>query len=125
MLKALRPVSEQKLWVVFGCGGDRDAGKRPLMGEIAERYADEVVVTSDNPRTEDPDRIIADILAADLKPRIVDADRKAAIIATLKAAALGDVVLVAGKGHEDYQILGTEKIHFSDQEIVKEFLGTQ
>lgn len=125
VLQALRPVSNNKLWVVFGCGGDRDRGKRPLMGSIAARLADHVVVTSDNPRTENPDRIIEDILASGITATHVIPDRRAAIHTALAAAETGDVVLVAGKGHEDYQIIGTEKIHFSDQEEVRAFFAAK
>jgi UDP-N-acetylmuramoyl-L-alanyl-D-glutamate--2,6-diaminopimelate ligase len=103
---------------VFGCGGDRDRTKRPQMGGIAARLADRVVVTSDNPRTEDPQQILADVIAGiptELQP-LVEADRRIAIQTAIAQAAPGDGVLIAGKGHEDYQILGTEKIHFDDRE---------
>ncbi len=122
-LGCLREVTRGKLWVVFGCGGDRDRGKRPQMAEVASRIADEVVVTSDNPRTEDPLRIVNDILSSGIKTRIVDPDRRTAIRETLLNANSGDVVLIAGKGHEDYQILGTTKHHFSDTEEVRAVLG--
>jgi UDP-N-acetylmuramoyl-L-alanyl-D-glutamate--2,6-diaminopimelate ligase len=121
-LVALRDVTSGKLWVVFGCGGDRDKGKRPQMGEIAGRLADNVVVTSDNPRTEDPKAIIVDILASGVKPKLVEADRRLAIQSAIKQASPGDVILVAGKGHEDYQIIGKEKAHFSDVEEVRKVL---
>ncbi|MGH9528089.1 MAG: glutamate ligase domain-containing protein, partial [Terriglobales bacterium] len=111
--------------VVFGCGGDRDRGKRPQMGAIAAESADLAVVTSDNPRSEPPAAIIAEI-AAGLVPVarrqgkrwIEEADRHAAIERALAAAAPGDVVVIAGKGHEDYQIIGGERRHFSDVEEV-------
>jgi UDP-N-acetylmuramoyl-L-alanyl-D-glutamate--2,6-diaminopimelate ligase len=114
-----------RIITVFGAGGDRDRTKRPLMGSVVERMSDLVIVTSDNPRTEDPQRIIEDILAgiSDKSKVLVDADRAAGIRKGLSAARTGDVVLVAGKGHEDYQVLGTEKIHFSDKEEVQQFLG--
>jgi UDP-N-acetylmuramoyl-L-alanyl-D-glutamate--2,6-diaminopimelate ligase len=121
-LTALREVTKGRLWAVFGCGGDRDKGKRPQMGEIAGRLADNVVVTSDNPRTEDPTDIINDILASGIKPRLVDPDRRSAIKSAISQASPGDVVLIAGKGHEDYQIVGTDKSHFSDVEEVKKAL---
>jgi UDP-N-acetylmuramoyl-L-alanyl-D-glutamate--2,6-diaminopimelate ligase len=124
-LKAVRPSTEGKLWVVFGCGGDRDRGKRPEMGEIARRMADEVVVTSDNPRTEVPEQILEDILACGVTPRVVDVDRRAAIGAAVSQAALEDTVVIAGKGHEDYQIIGREKLPFSDQEVALAFLGAK
>jgi UDP-N-acetylmuramoyl-L-alanyl-D-glutamate--2,6-diaminopimelate ligase len=118
MLKAARPFIQGKAICVFGCGGDRDRTKRPLMGKIAADLADVVVVTSDNPRTEDPQKILEDILAgipAEVQP-IVDIDRASAIETAILNAQAGDGVLIAGKGHEDYQILGTEKIHFDDRE---------
>jgi UDP-N-acetylmuramoyl-L-alanyl-D-glutamate--2,6-diaminopimelate ligase len=117
---------EGRLIVVFGCGGDRDRGKRPLMGAIAARHADLVVVTSDNPRTESPEVIIADIVAGmpadNGRVRIV-ADRHQAIFEALNLARHDDVVLIAGKGHEDYQILGHEKHHFSDTEVASDALS--
>ena len=116
-LLALRRHCVGRLWCVFGCGGDRDTGKRPLMGAIAARLADAVVVTSDNPRSESPARIIADIRAgiADGVEVRVEPDRRAAIRAAIAAAAPTDTVLIAGKGHEDYQLVGTERLPFSDQ----------
>jgi UDP-N-acetylmuramoyl-L-alanyl-D-glutamate--2,6-diaminopimelate ligase len=103
---------------VFGCGGDRDRTKRPKMGKIAAELADIAVVTSDNPRTEDPQRILDDVLAG-IDPHtnpIVIGDRAEAIHSAILQAQPGDGVLIAGKGHEDYQILGTEKVHFDDRE---------
>ncbi len=96
------------------------------MGAIAEKYSDTVVVTSDNPRTEDPEKIISEIsrgFAQIGKKIIKQTDRRQAITEALNLSQQGDIVLIAGKGHEDYQILGTKKIHFSDQEVVKEVLG--
>lgn len=118
VLKATRPFVPGDLICVFGCGGDRDRTKRPLMGEIAVRLADKVVVTSDNPRTEDPEKILADILAG-IDPKtspLVICDRAEAIRRAIMEAKPGDGIVIAGKGHEDYQILGTEKIHFDDRE---------
>lgn len=120
-LLSLRPVAQArhgKLWVVFGCGGDRDSGKRPIMGSLAKQLADEVIVTSDNPRSEDPQRIIDDILAGAPGVRS-EVDRKAAIMMAVLEAAPEDVVLVAGKGHETYQIIQGVHHYFSDQEVVK------
>jgi len=138
-LAALRALSPRRLVCVFGCGGDRDRGKRPLMGGAAGRGADQVVVTSDNPRTEDPAAIIAEILPGleragmrRLTPEAlrrgergftVDPDRRAAIALAIASADEGDAVLVAGKGHEDYQIVGTEKRPFSDRDEARRALG--
>jgi len=124
-LRAARLHCRGKLRVVFGCGGDRDAGKRPLMGRIAAELADDVIVTDDNPRTEDPGKIVADILAGithgDVaKPvsPLVEHDRARAIQTALRRSSSNDVVLIAGKGHEDYQIYGTTRRPFKDQSIV-------
>ena len=123
-LAALRPYAKGRLKVVFGCGGDRDRGKRPIMGEIAGRMADEVIVTDDNPRTEEAAAIRAAILAA--APGATEiGDRREAIARSVAALAPGDVLLIAGKGHEDYQIVGTTKHHFSDHEVVAEALETR
>lgn len=120
-LAALRPYASGKLHVVFGAGGDRDKGKRPMMGEIAGRMADRVIVTDDNPRTETASLIRAEIMAA--APGAIEiGDRREAIEEAVRALAPGDVLLVAGKGHEDYQIVGTTKHHFSDHEVVAETL---
>lgn len=129
-LKLIRDNQKQKAKIitVFGCGGDRDRGKRPLMFNAAFSLSDTVIVTSDNPRTEDPNGILDDILRKlkpeDLNKRVFrEIDRKKAIVQALNQASPGDVVLIAGKGHEEYQILGTQKVHFSDCEVVKECLG--
>ena len=114
---------ESQLWCVFGCGGDRDRGKRPLMGAVASQFADRVVVTSDNPRTEQPQAIIADILPAVPQPALVEPDRKAAIEQTIAQAQAQDIVLIAGKGHETYQDVQGVKHHFSDFEVAQEALG--
>jgi len=121
VLGAVRGLRPERLITVFGCGGDRDRGKRPIMGEIAVRNSDVVIVTSDNPRTEDPEAIIGDVLSGlgdDGLGAHVDVivDRREAIARAVSVAAPGDVVLIAGKGHEDYQIVGTEKRHFDDRE---------
>jgi UDP-N-acetylmuramoyl-L-alanyl-D-glutamate--2,6-diaminopimelate ligase len=127
LLKAARPFISGKMVCVFGCGGDRDRTKRPLMGQIAAELADVAVVTSDNPRTEDPSKILQDIVAgipASVQP-IVIGDRAEAIRTAIQNARSGDGILIAGKGHEDYQILGTEKVHFDDREQAREALGTR
>ncbi len=119
-LSALHSHCENQLWVVFGCGGDRDRGKRPLMGEIAANLADRVILTDDNPRSEPGDQIINEILAG-MENRhqiVVERDRSAAIRRAINSAKPGDLVLVAGKGHEDYQLVAGKKLHFSDQEQV-------
>jgi UDP-N-acetylmuramyl-tripeptide synthetase len=118
-IAAVRPLVRGKLLVVFGCGGDRDPGKRPLMGRAAAAGADLAIVTSDNPRTEDPDAIIDMIvpgLEAGRGPWRRETDRRAAIVLATSLARAGDVLLVAGKGHEDYQIVGVAKSHFDDRE---------
>lgn len=118
LLKAARPFIQGKMICVFGCGGDRDRTKRPKMGKIGAELADLAVVTSDNPRTEDPERILQDVLEgipSSVQPLVIS-DRAAAIRRAILEAEPGDGVLIAGKGHEDYQILGTEKIHFDDRE---------
>ncbi|MFB2770262.1 UDP-N-acetylmuramoyl-L-alanyl-D-glutamate--2,6-diaminopimelate ligase [Pelatocladus sp. BLCC-F211] len=124
LLKAARPFIPGKMICVFGCGGDRDRTKRPKMGKIAAELADVAVVTSDNPRTEDPEQILQDILTGipeTIQP-IVICDRATAIRSAILQAQPGDGVLLAGKGHEDYQILGTEKIHFDDREHARDAL---
>jgi UDP-N-acetylmuramoyl-L-alanyl-D-glutamate--2,6-diaminopimelate ligase len=123
-LAASRPFATGQLICVFGCGGDRDRSKRPQMGAIAARLADQVVVTSDNPRSEDPQQILDDVVAGiPAGTRLaVEADRARAIAAAIAAAAPGDLVLIAGKGHEDYQILGSTKVHFDDREEAEKAL---
>ena len=121
-LQELKP-SHARLWCIFGCGGDRDAGKRPLMGAAAVAGADCVVVTSDNPRTEDPQKIINDILPAVLNAALVESDRFAAIHYAVKHAALDDIILIAGKGHETYQEINGVKHHFSDFEVAQSALA--
>lgn len=132
VLQAARKVvpAGGRLWVVFGCGGDRDATKRPKMGRIADTLADGVVVTSDNPRSEDPEQIISDILAGiermtPQQPLVVQPDRRQAIRQALELAQPHDIVVVAGKGHEDYQILADRTIHFDDREEVLAALADQ
>lgn len=131
VLRAARKVTPTggQLWAVFGCGGDRDATKRPKMGRIAEQLADRLVVTSDNPRSEDPQQILTDILSGieRFSPTTmqVEPDRRAAIRQALDLAGPDDVVVIAGKGHEDYQILKHETIHFDDREEVQTYLAGQ
>lgn len=124
-LEAARLHCKGTLWCVFGCGGDRDKGKRPLMGAIAEQYADRVVVTDDNPRTEEPGNIINDILAGMLDPGrvIVRPGRAEAVTNAIMQANANDVVLVAGKGHEDYQIIGNRRLDYSDRLTAARLLG--
>jgi len=123
-LGALREHCRGALWCVFGCGGDRDPGKRPMMGAIADDMADQIIITDDNPRTEDPEsitRAIADAITVH-QPRVIH-DRGAAIAAALGAAAVLDMVLIAGKGHEDYQICGATRRPFSDRAEAQRCLG--
>lgn len=118
LLVAVREIAgERKLKIVFGCGGDRDRGKRPEMGEIAARLADEVVVTSDNPRSEPPDAIIAEIVQGIRGNNHIEiADRGAAIAQAIAGASDDDVIVIAGKGHETYQVFGDQVVHFDDRE---------
>jgi UDP-N-acetylmuramoyl-L-alanyl-D-glutamate--2,6-diaminopimelate ligase len=124
-LSALRALAKQrggKVWCVFGCGGERDSGKRPLMGRVAQEFADHIVITSDNPRSEEPKSIIAMILSGmsdDLKHVQTVPDRAAAIMAAVRHADIKDIVLVAGKGHESTQEINGKKFDFSDQEHIR------
>jgi UDP-N-acetylmuramoyl-L-alanyl-D-glutamate--2,6-diaminopimelate ligase len=124
-LEAARLHCKGQLWCVFGCGGDRDRGKRPLMGGVAEQLADRVIVTDDNPRSEDPQAIIADILTGfvDAGHAQVIHGRAEAVTSAVMQANADDVVLIAGKGHEDYQIIGTHRLDYSDRTIVANLLG--
>ncbi|MEM8638841.1 MAG: UDP-N-acetylmuramoyl-L-alanyl-D-glutamate--2,6-diaminopimelate ligase [Cyanobacteria bacterium P01_G01_bin.54] len=125
LLQAARPFIPGRAICVFGCGGDRDRTKRPQMGKIAAELADLAIVTSDNPRTEDPEQILQDVVAG-IDPAtnpMVIGDRAAAIKQAILDAKPGDGVLIAGKGHEDYQILGTQKIHFDDREQARAALA--
>jgi UDP-N-acetylmuramoyl-L-alanyl-D-glutamate--2,6-diaminopimelate ligase len=122
-LQSLRPVTAGRLIVVFGCGGERDRGKRPVMGRIAATLADLAIVTSDNPRREPPDVIIDEVeQGMGDTPHQRFTDRRAAIAAALAAARPSDTVLLAGKGHETYQVMGTEKVPFDEASIVREML---
>ncbi|MGA2172475.1 MAG: UDP-N-acetylmuramoyl-L-alanyl-D-glutamate--2,6-diaminopimelate ligase [Sedimentisphaerales bacterium] len=140
VLSTLKPLCKARLIVVFGCGGDRDKTKRPRMAKVVERFADLAIVTSDNPRTENPNDIINEIVAGFEKgtcirgnqlrdtsderraTKIVEPDRKKAIALAIKSAGTGDVVLIAGKGHENYQIIGKQKFPFSDKTIALNLL---
>ncbi len=126
VLNCVREITDGKVICLFGCGGDRDKTKRPVMGEIAVRLSDVAVITSDNPRSEDPEAIIEDITAGVSRGGakvIVDSDRKSAIKKALDAANAGDVVVLAGKGQETYQILASGKIHFDEREVVAQILS--
>ncbi|OOF44150.1 UDP-N-acetylmuramoyl-L-alanyl-D-glutamate--2,6-diaminopimelate ligase [Rodentibacter trehalosifermentans] len=124
-LIAARQHCTGRVWCVFGCGGDRDVGKRPLMAKVAEQFADRVIVTTDNPRTEDPDKIEADIVAGFSRMDNVGliSDREQAIEFAIEGAGEDDLILIAGKGHEDYHIVGHETLHFSDQETAIAYLS--
>jgi UDP-N-acetylmuramoyl-L-alanyl-D-glutamate--2,6-diaminopimelate ligase len=127
LLEAARPLTRGQLWVVFGCGGERDRTKRPLMGMVAARLADRVVLTSDNPRGEDPEAIVREIqLGTKDHEEIIDVevDRRKAIAFALDRAKPGDLVVIAGKGHEPYQIMGSQVLDFDDRQVVKEILGS-
>jgi UDP-N-acetylmuramoyl-L-alanyl-D-glutamate--2,6-diaminopimelate ligase len=126
VILALRPLTAGRIITVFGAGGDRDSGKRPLMGEVAQRLSDVAVVTSDNPRTEDPDRIIDDIVTGMREGGYVRiTDRREAIAHALELAGPRDIVLLAGKGHETYQIIGTEKQSFDERAVVGELVAAR
>lgn len=127
VLATLRPLTRRKLVVVFGCGGDRDKSKRPQMGAIAAEIADSVVVTSDNPRSEDPAQIAREITAGVLRDNThkvrVHLDRRHAIATALEGARTGDVILIAGKGHETYQIIGEDTFPFDDRQVARAVLS--
>jgi UDP-N-acetylmuramoyl-L-alanyl-D-glutamate--2,6-diaminopimelate ligase len=129
VLSALRPLTRGKLRVLFGCGGDRDRTKRPRMAAAAEQWADVIYLTSDNPRTENPQAILDEVcdgFSTDARDSVVvELDRHRAIERILRDSEPGDVVLLAGKGHENYQIIGTEKRHFDDVEEATRFLHRQ
>jgi UDP-N-acetylmuramoyl-L-alanyl-D-glutamate--2,6-diaminopimelate ligase len=123
VLQTLASLRPKTLWVIFGCGGDRDRSKRPLMGKIASQYASRIIVTNDNPRSEEPDEIIKEIVKGVMTGPSLKTipDRREAIHYALKHAQYEDVILIAGKGHEDYQIIGNQRFDFSDQAVVREF----
>ncbi len=122
VLMALREHQAGKIWCVFGCGGNRDKGKRPLMGAIAEKLADEVIITDDNPRFEDASQIVKDILAGMQKPAVVIHARQQAIRHAIRHAQCDDIILIAGKGHEDYQLINGKYHAFDDRKIAQELL---
>ncbi len=127
VLSTLKPLCKSRLIVVFGCGGDRDKTKRPRMAKVVEKFADIAIVTSDNPRTENPDDIISQIVTGFKEPDSskikVESDRKKAIALAIESAKKDDVVIIAGKGHENYQIIGKQKFPFSDQQIALDNLS--
>jgi UDP-N-acetylmuramoyl-L-alanyl-D-glutamate--2,6-diaminopimelate ligase len=129
VLSTLNPLCEGKLRVVFGCGGDRDRTKRPRMAKVAEQLADFVIVTSDNPRTERPEDIIEQIATGfenpDSQTITIEPDRRKAIELAIKTAGKDDIILIAGKGHETYQIIGTTKFDFSDKTVAQEYLANR
>jgi UDP-N-acetylmuramoyl-L-alanyl-D-glutamate--2,6-diaminopimelate ligase len=128
VLSTLKPLCKGRLIAVFGCGGDRDKTKRPRMAQVAEQLADFIIVTSDNPRTENPNKIIKDIIVGfenpDSQTILTEPDRKKAIASAIRTAGKNDIVLIAGKGHETYQIIGKQKFDFSDKQIAQEYLNT-
>src|SRR5258708_22395383 len=126
VLRTARQVTKGKIITVFGCGGDRDGSKRAPMGEAAGSLSDVVILTSDNPRTEDPEQILTDAevgIQKTGKPYKKIADRREAIHYAISQAHANDLVLIAGKGHEDYQIIGREVFHFDDKEVAREALA--
>jgi UDP-N-acetylmuramoyl-L-alanyl-D-glutamate--2,6-diaminopimelate ligase len=126
-LQAIRQTFPKHLYVVFGAGGDRDKGKRPLMGQAAENYADRIILTNDNPRSEDPNQIISDILngISDKSKVLLMPDREDAIHLALGMAGDDDAVVIAGKGHETYQEIGGKRINFDDREVIRSFFTKQ
>ncbi len=124
-LKTLQEFKKGRLITVYGCGGDRDTKKRPLMGKIAEKLSDISILTSDNPRSEDPAQIASQVLEGCDKPHniIVELDRQKAIAKAISLATPKDIVLIAGKGHETYQIFAHRTIHFDDREAAKHACG--
>jgi len=125
-LHKLRELTKGRLWVVFGCGGDRDRGKRVLMGAVAEQEADAIIVTSDNPRSEDPEAILDEIVKGITKSNYQKIlDREAAILYAIQQASPGDSILIAGKGHEDYQIIGKQKLAFDDRLVAARLLRSR
>ncbi|OEE90884.1 UDP-N-acetylmuramoyl-L-alanyl-D-glutamate--2,6-diaminopimelate ligase [Vibrio crassostreae] len=124
-LAALRVHCSGKLWAIFGCGGDRDTGKRPMMAVTAEQFADNIIISDDNPRSEDPALIVKDMLAGLSEPEVafVEHDRFQAVKFALEQAGNNDIILLAGKGHEDYQVLKDKTIHYSDRESALQLLG--
>ncbi|PKL37605.1 MAG: UDP-N-acetylmuramoyl-L-alanyl-D-glutamate--2,6-diaminopimelate ligase [Spirochaetae bacterium HGW-Spirochaetae-1] len=123
LLDSVNELKKNRIITVFGCGGDRDRTKRPIMGKIAVDFSDHVIITSDNPRTEEPDAIIRDITAGIEKINYdVESDREKAIAMAVAMGEPGDIIVIAGKGHEDYQILGRSKIHFDDHEIASKYI---
>ena len=128
ILRTAREMKPARVVTVFGCGGDRDRTKRPLMGALAAKYSDVVIATSDNPRSEEPETILSEIevgILQELRPEVQYekiVDRRQGIGRALELAQPGDIILVAGKGHENYQILKDKTIHFDDKEIIQEWL---
>ncbi len=124
-LLSLQNYGDGSLWCIFGCGGERDRGKRKLMGGIAERYSDHIILTNDNPRFEKQEQIVDDIIGGLLCPWAVEIeyDRAIAIQYAINNAQVGDIILIAGKGHEDYQIIGGDKLRYSDRDVVIKALG--
>jgi len=126
ILRSVQSVQRDKIYTLFGCGGDRDRSKRPLMAAAAEKYSDYVIVTSDNPRTEDPEAIITEIekgFSGGFRGYCKITDRRKAIEEAVSMLPPGGILVVAGKGHEEYQIIGREKFHFSDaEELQKAFI---
>jgi UDP-N-acetylmuramoyl-L-alanyl-D-glutamate--2,6-diaminopimelate ligase len=127
VLTTLQQLKKGDLWVIFGCGGDRDKSKRPIMGHAASLYADKIVVTSDNPRSEDPEQIISEIINGLTQSTAVMklTNREEAIAYALNHAESDDIILIAGKGHEAYQQIGTLKHLFSDQETVRRLINKE